>query len=222
MRFSVVIPALNEAENIAACIASAKGAQVIVTDGGSGDATIDIARNHGADIIVGTGGRGAQQNAGAGHADGNALLFLHADTVLPTGWRAAAERLLARPEVAVGAFSLSIRDARNREAIIAGGANLRSRLLSLPYGDQALFLRRETFDRLGGFNPLPVMEDFDLVHRARKLGEVKTLPQTVTTSNRRWRRVGALRTLLINQAMLAGWAMDVPPERLARFYGRVR
>ncbi len=222
MRFTVVIPALNEAAHIASAVASAGTEPVIVVDAGSTDATAAIAREAGALVLSESGGRGAQQNSGATNAGTEALLFLHADSLLPVGWQDAAGQLLSRPDVALGAFSLSIGNARPLEKMIEAVANVRSRALSLPYGDQALFLTQDMFSRLGGFRPIPVMEDFDLVVRARRLGRVQTLPQSVTTSNRRWRQVGALKTLLINQAMLAGWALDVPPDRLANFYRKVR
>lgn len=218
MSVSVIIPALNEAASIGTAIESARPADVIVADGESRDGTANIAREHGARVVVDGVGRGAQLNAGAAAAGGELLLFLHADTTLPGGWQAHVVRTLADRSVAVGAFSLAIAGAGRRETIAAAGANLRSHLLGLPYGDQALFLRREVFDALGGFRPLPIMEDFDFVQRAKALGRVVTLPLAVETSPRRWRQRGPFRTVLINQLMLAGWKAGLPPERLARFY----
>ncbi|MBZ6377180.1 hypothetical protein B5C34_06215 [Pacificimonas flava] len=219
MTITVIIPALNEAGAIARTIESAAGAEIIVADGGSGDDTVAIARRLGAQAVEETGGRGAQQNAGAAMAGpGNPLLFLHADTLLPSGWMQDVEQLLSRTDTALGAFSLRIADARPAEKVIAAGASLRSRCFGLPYGDQALFLRRDAFDRLGGFRPLPIMEDYDLVRRARTLGRVVTLQALVETSPRRWRSKGALRSVAINQAMLAGWHLGLSPERLARLY----
>jgi rSAM/selenodomain-associated transferase 2 len=216
VRIGVVVPALNEAAVIATALARLCGVPVTVADGGSDDGTRERAEAAGARVVVETGGRGAQQNAGAATlADVDALLFLHADTILPGGWQAEVERILAGG-AALGAFRLAIPG----HPLIAAGANARSRLLALPYGDQALFLRRSTFDALGGFRPLPIMEDFDLVRRARRLGPVRLARMAVTTSNRRWRRRGAVRATLVNQLMLAGWALGVAPDRLAAFYRR--
>lgn len=216
MNIGIVIPTLNEAALIGAAIARLGEARIVVADGGSDDQTIEIAEQAKATVVIERGGRGAQQNAGAkALGDVDALLFLHADTVLPVGWQRAVERVL-NGGAALGAFSLAIPG----HTLIAAGANLRSRLLSLPYGDQALFMRRSAFERLGGFRPLPIMEDFDLVRRASRLGRIATSPMKVTTSDRRWRRRGALRTTVINQMMLAGWAIGIAPARLAAFYRR--
>lgn len=216
MRIGVVVPALNEAALIGAALARLRGVPVTVADGGSSDATRELAAAAGARVVVATGGRGAQQNAGAAAlGDVDALLFLHADTILPDGWRAEVERILAGG-AALGAFRLAIPG----HPLIAAGANARSRLLALPYGDQALFIGRPVFDTLGGFRPLPIMEDYDLVRRARRLGRIGLARTAVTTSNRRWRRRGVVRTTLVNQAVLAGWALGIAPDRLAAFYRR--
>jgi rSAM/selenodomain-associated transferase 2 len=216
VRIGVVVPALNEAALIGAALARLRGVPVTVADGGSSDATRELAAAAGARVVVATGGRGAQQNAGAAAlGDVDALLFLHADTILPDGWRAEVERILAGG-AALGAFRLAIPG----HPLIAAGANARSRLLALPYGDQALFIGRPVFDTLGGFRPLPIMEDYDLVRRARRLGRIGLARTAVTTSNRRWRRRGVVRTTLVNQAVLAGWALGIAPDRLAAFYRR--
>lgn len=218
MSISVIIPALNEAAVIAGSIRSAQADDVILADGGSRDGTVQIAKTLGARIIVQPGGRGAQQNAGAAAARHDVLLFLHADTRLPSTWQEQVKRGLADPGVAIGAFSLGIEGAGRGERFVAAGANVRSRRLGLPYGDQALFMRRSTFEKLGGFRPLPIMEDYDLVRRARSFGRILTLDAAVSTSARRWRQAGWVRAIFINQLMLAGWHLGVAPERLARFY----
>ena len=196
--------------------------EIIVADGGSADGTRQRAEALGAKLVCSAPGRAVQQNAGAAAATGDILLFLHADTWLPPAALTLVQQALGDPDVAVGAFSLSLRSATPAERLIAAGANLRSRLFNLPYGDQALFMRRQTFEALGGFRELPVMEDYDLVRRARSLGRIVTLPQKVETSTRRWRHLGAPRTTLINQAMLAGWHLGIAPEHLARFYRSAR
>lgn len=215
MTIGVVIPALNEAAIIGEAVGRLAGVRVVVADGGSDDATAALARDAGALVIAERGGRGARMNAGAAALpDAEFLVFLHADTVLPEQWQACVTGIGA----AVGAFRLAIENATPAQRFVAWAANQRSRWLGLPYGDQALFLRRSTFEALGGFRALPIMEDFDLVRRARRLGPIVIAGAAVVTSARRWRRRGTLRTTAINQLMLAGWALGVPPEQLARIY----
>lgn len=221
-RFAVIIPTLNEGALIGEAVARLTGIEVIVADGESTDDTCAEAERAGARLVVADGGRGAQMNAGAAAARAMHLLFLHADTRLPPDWDRLAADALARPGVVLGAFSLDIADARPAERLIAAGANLRSRLFGMPYGDQALFCSRGTFAALGGFRELPIMEDFDFVRRAKRLGRVALLPRKVHTSPRRWRARGAVKTLFINQAILAGWAAGIAPERLARLYRGTR
>ena len=220
MTIDVVIPTLDEAAAVAAAVASAvgPGIETFVADGGSRDDTRQIAERAGARVLLVQGGRATQQNAGARAGDGELLLFLHADTLLPEGWTKRVRDALADPCVALGAFRLSIADATRAERLIAAAANLRSRSFGVPYGDQALFLRRETFDALGGFASLPFMEDRELALRARKLGRIALVDIAVETSPRRWRRLGPARTTLLNAAMIAGYRLGVAPERLARVY----
>jgi rSAM/selenodomain-associated transferase 2 len=220
---AVIIPALNEAAEIATCIGGARAAdEIVVVDGGSADETVAVAEAAGARVIAETGGRGLQQNAGAAATEADVLLFLHADTRLPGGWADIVKDTLGDEAVALGAFSLSIGDAGPAERLVARGANLRSRLFHRPYGDQALFMRRKTFDTLGGFTPLPIMEDLDLVERAALQGRIVTRSEAVVTSARRWQRVGPLRTTAINQAMLIGRALGLSPDRLAVLYRGAR
>lgn len=213
MNIGVVIPALNEASIIAQAVARIH-AQVVVADAGSSDATAALAAAAGAHVVVERGGRGAQQNAGAAALkDVDAIIFVHADTTLPEGWQGEVERLLGDGAI-LGAFRLSVPG----HPFVAAGANLRSGAFGLPYGDQALFLRADTFAALGGFGPLPIMEDFDLVRRAGKRGRIALARTAVVTSSRRWQRRGAVRTTLVNQLMIAGWMLGIAPERLAAFY----
>lgn len=217
---AVIIPTLNEAANIAATLAAVGNAEVIVADGGSGDDTAELAAKLGVRVIEANGGRAAQQNAGAAATRAPLLLFLHADTRLPAGWAEVVRRTLADPRVALAAFRLAIDGATFGERIVAAGANLRSRAWGLPYGDQALFLRRETFERLGGFATLPIMEDWDLARRAKRFGRIAVVDPAVTTSARRWRKLGVLRTLWRNQMVLIGWRLGIAPARLAAYYRR--
>jgi rSAM/selenodomain-associated transferase 2/rSAM/selenodomain-associated transferase 1 len=222
-RISVIIPTLNEAGAIAGAIASARQGRnvgVIVADGGSRDATADIAVSLDAEWIVSKPPRAVQMNYGAARADGGILLFLHADTRLPEGYDRAVRRLLKRPDTVAGAFALGIDSPRSSLRVMERIANLRSRFLQKPYGDQALFTTREMFHRIGGFPEMPIMEDFELVRRLGREGRIGILPLPVRTSPRRWIRVGVWRTWLINQLVVLGYFLNVAPERLARFYRR--
>lgn len=221
LKLSVVIPALNEARQLPAvleAIAAAADVEVIVVDGGSSDGTAELAEAKGARVVRATPGRSHQLNCGAAAATGPLLLFLHADTRLPEGFDRTIRQTLAQPGVVAGAFRLAIGGPGRGLRWVEWGVNLRSRLLQMPYGDQAIFLKAEVFHTLGGFPDLPMMEDFELVRRLRKVGRVAIAPSAVVTSDRRWRTLGILRTTLANQAMIAGYLLGVDPHRLARWY----
>ncbi|MBI4776552.1 MAG: TIGR04283 family arsenosugar biosynthesis glycosyltransferase [Deltaproteobacteria bacterium] len=225
MFLSVIIPAINEEECIAAAVNNARRArnvEVLVADGGSKDATVPVAREAGAKVLVTRTGRAFQMNEGAEAASGDALLFLHADTRLPSGYEAHVRRILDRPGVAAGAFRLGIRASGVSLRLVELVANLRSRCLQLPYGDQAIFVGRRRFQIVGGFPELPIMEDFALMKRLSKLGRVALAPVAVSTSGRRWVRMGVWRTTWINQMMVAAYVLGVPPERIQHWYRRDR
>jgi rSAM/selenodomain-associated transferase 2/rSAM/selenodomain-associated transferase 1 len=220
-RVSVVVPALNEADVIAGTLASVRGGmphEVLVVDGGSSDATARIAREAGALVLASGRGRARQMNAGAARATGNVLLFLHADTALSDGWPAAVSRTLAARGVVAGAFRFRIAGAFAGKALVEHNTNLRSRWLGRPYGDQGLFLRRSTFEASGGFADLPLLEDHELVARLRRRGRVAVADLPATTSGRRWKELGVVRTTLVNQWILVAYALGVAPDRLARVY----
>ncbi|MBE9111371.1 TIGR04283 family arsenosugar biosynthesis glycosyltransferase [Nodosilinea sp. LEGE 07298] len=218
---SIVIPALNEASSlpmVLEAIQAAANVEVIVVDGGSSDGTAEVARAMGARVVESTRGRSRQQNQGARVAKGSILLFLHADTCLPQGFDQAIRQTLSQSGVVAGAFTLAIDSPRQGLRWVEWGVNLRSRYLHMPYGDQAIFLKAEVFHQLGGFPDLPMMEDFELVRRLRKLGKVAIAPRAVVTSDRRWRSLGILRTTLANQVMIMGYLLGIDPHRLARWY----
>jgi rSAM/selenodomain-associated transferase 2 len=217
-RLSVVIPALDEAALIGPVIDRARAApwcEVIVVDGGSHDTTAALAAQHGARVITAPPGRGRQMNAGAAVAGGAALLFLHADTLLPAGFDVHVEEALSRPGVVAGAFTLRIDSPRRALRLIERGVDLRARRLHLPYGDQAIFLRAATFHDAGGFADVPLMEDYDLMRRLRRRGRIEVDGAAVLTSARRWERQGVFRTTLRNQLCIAAWHLGVSPARLA-------
>lgn len=217
---SVVIPARDEEEHIEQAIASARpspAVEVLVVDGGSVDRTAERAAAAGARVLRAAGGRASQQNAGAAAARGRWLLFLHADTRLPFGYLDEVARLLGDPRVALGAFRFALDRIEPGLRAIELGANLRSRLLSLPLGDQALFLRRETFEREGPFPPLPILEDYELVRRLRRTGRVRLARTHAITSARRWRTDGKLRTSLLHVLLPLAHRLGISPTTLARW-----
>jgi len=218
---SVVIPALNEAEELGrtlSALTASRDVEVIVVDGGSSDATLSIARTAGVRALSARPPRALQMNAGAAAAAGDILLFLHADTRLPVKFQEPVRRALASPRVAAGAFRLGIDAAGWGLRIIERAANWRSRFLQMPYGDQALFLPRDTFWELGGFPVMPIMEDFEFIRRLKRKGRVATVADSVKTSPRRWLQVGIGKTWLINQAIVAAYCLGASTERLAFWY----
>ena len=199
-----------------------KTCEVIVVDGGSNDKTLALAKKAGCKIIFGTRGRGRQMNRGAAEATGEVLLFLHADTLLPDNFPSLILDAVNRPAVAAGAFSLAIDSPAKSLAVIASVANLRSRLLHLPYGDQALFASRSMFTSVGGFPELEIMEDFVFIRKMKTMGKIVILPEKATTSARRWQNIGPIRTTLINQLIVCGYTFGIAPATLAKWYRRMR
>jgi rSAM/selenodomain-associated transferase 2 len=159
-------------------------------------------------------------NLGAAAAKGEILLFLHADTYLPANYLEIVQETLAKPKTVAGAFELAIAGQQELLRLIEAAVNWRSRFLSLPYGDQALFLKASIFRQLGGFANLPIMEDFELVRRLQQRGKIRIAPAKVITSNRRWQTRGILKTTAINQLIILGYYLGISPATLARWYGR--
>jgi rSAM/selenodomain-associated transferase 2/rSAM/selenodomain-associated transferase 1 len=218
---SIVIPALNEEEHLAATldrVGAEQDLEVIVVDGGSSDGTAERVMARGARLLTTTAQKARQMNAGAAAASAARLLFLHGDTRLPSGFCREILHLLDRPGTAGGAFRLAIEGPGLGLRVIETLANWRSHLFQLPYGDQALFLRRHLFELLGGFPEIPIMEDVVLIQRLKRLGRIEISPCSALTSNRRWRRLGILRTTIVNQVVLVAFYLGVDPDRLARWY----
>lgn len=220
-RISIIIPAINEENCLGATLAALTDEperELIVVDGGSTDATRQIALDHGGTVIESEPGRAAQMNRGAAAASGGILLFLHADTLLPQGFGIAVRRCLATPDVAAGAFGLTIDAPGTTLRLIEKLTNLRSRFFQTPYGDQGLFVKASLFRKIGGFPETPLFEDLLLARRLTTAGRVVTLPERVATSARRWTSNGPLRTTLFNQFILLGFWCGISPARLARLY----
>jgi rSAM/selenodomain-associated transferase 2 len=222
---TVIIPTLDEGASLGRTLERVRGAndvEVVVADGGSRDATREIAAQAGAAVLVTLDGRGAQQNQAAAVASGRYLLFLHADTLLPDGYAELIRRTLDRPATVAGAFRFRMDGIGASMRLAEWGADIRSSLCQWPYGDQGLFMEKRVFAELGGFSPLPIMEDYELVSRLRRRGAVVTLREAAVTSARRWQELGPLRTTMRNLSMIAGFRVGIPPERLARFYRGIR
>jgi len=205
---SVIIPTLNEESCISRAIRSARqgrGVEILVIDGGSSDRTVPLSKAHGARVVRCEPGRGRQLARGVELATGDTLLFLHADTCLPTGYTGQIRQLLESPGTIAGAFRMAFDQRGPSLWLIEWGTYLRSRWRQMPYGDQAIFLRRSTYQRIGGFKPLSAMEDFDLVWRLRRLGRVRISPRPALTSARKYTTNGPWRTVLLHQWMIWSW-----------------
>jgi len=222
---SIIVPVLEESATLAATLHPLVGepaVELIVVDGGSRDGTVDVARQFTGKVFKGARGRANQMNFGALQAGGDILLFLHGDTALPPSAVERVRRALLDQTVVGGAFRLRIASPCRALKVVAWGANLRSRLFRLPYGDQALFVRRSVFEAIGGFAPWPLMEDVDLARRLRRAGRMALLPEAVTTSARRWEREGVFRTTIRNGLLLLGFRLGFSPSWLAQWYRVVR
>ncbi len=222
MTISVVIPTLDEASRIAESIESVvgSGVEVIVVDGGSTDETCRLARDIGVRVLASERGRARQLRLGGEKSTGNTVLFLHADTRLEAGWQEAVSKTLSDPACAGGAFAFRLAERGWRERWIEKGVALRVALLGLPYGDQAIFVRRDVLERMGGIPIVPIMEDLDLVRAIKRAGRLEMLTLTATTSARRYARGGVLRTLVLHQLALLAWWLGMDRARLAGWMGR--
>jgi len=222
---SVVIPALDEAACITGAVESVAGSgvEVIVVDGGSRDETVRLARDAGARVLVADQrqrGRAHQLRLGGEKSTGEVILFLHADTVLSEEWKAAVDCVMADPACAGGAFTLRFSERGARERWIESWVAARVAVLRLPYGDQALFMRRDVLEGMGGVPIVPMMEDLDLVRAIKRAGKLAILAPAATTSSRRYRERGTLRTIVWHQIALLGWVLGWDRVRLARRMGR--
>ena len=224
MRLSIIMPVLNEAARIAAALDAlaplrARGAEVIVVDGGSHDDTVALARSR-ADCVLTTGpARGAQMNAGASAARGSVLVFLHADTALPDDADRIIGNAFAASARAWGRFDVSFEGSALW--LLAAMMNMRSRLTGIATGDQAIFVSCEAFDAVGGFPEIALMEDIAFSKRLKRLSPPLCLSECVTTSPRRWHERGVARTVLLMWRLRLAYFFGADPAQLARAYGYV-
>jgi rSAM/selenodomain-associated transferase 2/rSAM/selenodomain-associated transferase 1 len=217
---SVIIPTLNEAGSIEAVIGRARSpeCEIIVADGGSRDKTVEIARDAGALVLAGNPGRALQQNAGAAVAQGQVLLFLHADTMLPADYPRQIFESLLDHRVVAGAFRFKTDYDKPSMRLIEKAAHIRASLFQMPYGDQALFMTQSTFKQVGGFPASTIAEDLFMVRRLAQLGRIGLTKGEALTSGRRWRRIGVWRTTMINYLIAMGCLIGVDPLKLAPLY----
>jgi rSAM/selenodomain-associated transferase 2 len=220
---SIIVPVLDEAENLGRLLPHlydlCPGAEVIVVDGGSGDHTALVTSAWPpARYLTSDRGRARQMNAGARTARGDILLFLHADTLLPEGAAAAIAHALADPAVVGGRFDVSFANPHPAFRVIATFMNWRSRWSGIATGDQAIFVRRDVFEALGGYPDIPLMEDVEFCARLKRRGRNECLGSRVITSARKWEREGILRTILLMWALRLLYFFRVDPARLHRWY----
>ncbi len=224
MRFSIIIPVLDEAarldhalRELVAGIERFSDCEIIVCDGGSRDDSRRIARNHPVQLIESQPGRALQMNAGAERALGDWLLFLHADTRLPVGWMEAIEDCGAE----WGRFDVRLSGRHPMLRVVETMMNARSRLGGIATGDQVLFFRRAFFRDIGGYPAIPLMEDIAISKTAKTRAAPACLRQRVVTSSRRWEKQGMLRTILLMWRLRLAYWLGADPERLHRiYYGR--
>ncbi len=220
---SIVVPVLDEAAGIEACLARlgglrAAGAEVIVVDGGSADRTAELARPLADRVLPAPRGRAAQMNAGAAVARGEVLLFLHADTRLPAAATDAIGQAVAGG-AAWGRFDVRIEGSHPLLGLVARAMNLRSRLTGIATGDQALFVTRGAFEAVGGFPDIALMEDVALSRALKRIGRPACLRDQVRTSARRWEKHGVMRTIGLMWRLRAAYFFGADPDVLARRYG---
>ncbi len=219
---SVIIPALNEENNIETAISTAanEDAEIIVIDGGSTDTTVERAVSAGAFIGNSDPGRAVQQNSGAKLARGKVLLFLHADTMLPRNYVDYVFEALMDPKAVAGAFRFKTDWDRPMMRVAEFLTNLRSSHLKLPYGDQGVFVKKSAFETNGGFPHVSIAEDLFFIRKLARKGSIRIVPAEVITSARRWKRLGIFRVTLVNQLVAAGCFMGISPRLLATLYRR--
>ena len=221
-RLSIIIPALNEAADIAERLAALTSlrqqqVQIIVADGGSNDETMALAAPWVDLVVTAPRGRAAQMNAGALQACAPALLFLHADTALPNDAIQLIENALR--DGVWGRFDITLTGTHSLLRVVAAMMNWRSRVTGIATGDQAIFMRRSVFDQVGGFAPIALMEDIEISSRLKKIASPSCIRQRVVSSGRRWERHGVWRTILLMWRLRLAYRMGADPRDLAERYG---
>ena len=220
IRLSIIIPVLNEADRLGICLESVlsrpwarDSAEIIVCDGGSSDATAEVARGYPCKLLSSPAGRATQMNRGAEAARGDYLLFMHVDSHLPDDFEGSFP---AGTEW--GFFRLRLDDRSRIYRVIESSINIRTRLTYAAGGDQGLFFSRSLFDRIGGFPPIPLMEDLAICKRARQIGKPHIVESRLTSSSRRWQQNGVVKTILLMWSLRLAYLLGADPRRLHRIY----
>lgn len=225
MYFSIIIPVLNEARSLPACLEALQPlrdrSEIIVVDGGSSDGTAIIATRLANQVVKTNKGRALQMNAGAEHANGDVLIFLHADTVLPDNAFALIEQQLARGDQ-WGRFDICLRGRPFMLKIVAFMMNRRSRWTGIATGDQVIFVTRQAFLHIGGYPDIALMEDIALSRLLKRIGPPICLSAKVTSSGRRWETFGVCRTILLMWSLRLRYFFGADPSELAELYQRGR
>ena len=220
-----MLPILNEEAQVAACLGAlqplrGQNSELIVADGGSRDRSVALAGPLADRVVVGPRGRAAQMNAGARQANGDILWFLHADSLPPPDALSLIRAALAGRERGWGRFDVRLSGRRPSLRMVEFSMNLRSRLTGIATGDQGIFVRRDLFERIGGYPPIALMEDIALSRTLKRYGRPVCLRQRVLTSSRRWERDGIARTVLLMWRLRLAYFLGADPDRLARIYYR--
>ncbi len=221
---SIIVPVLNEEPGIAVFLQELQrfrrcGVEVVVVDGGSTDHTIAASEPWADRIVSSAKGRSRQMNAGAATARGNNLLFLHADTILPETACRDVERALVADAHVWGRFDVFIDSENAMLRSVSRLMNMRSRLTGIATGDQAIFVRRDAFERIGGFPEIALMEDIAISRLLKRLSPPVCLAAKAVTSARRWEQAGVVRTILLMWALRLRYFLGADPDRLAKKYG---
>ncbi len=227
---SIIVPVLNEEGALPGCLgALAQGGrflpahEVMVVDGGSRDQTCEVARQFGAKVVLASKrGRAFQMNEGALTARGEWLFFVHADSTVTEGACRKLRRVIEEKRWAGGCFSQKIDHTNLIYAYLAWTGNVRAKLKKIFYGDQAIFVRKEIFEKIGGYPPIPILEDVVFSQKLRQAGEVSIQKEKVVSSPRRWEKMGLVATTLLYAKVRRGFARGIAPEKLKEIYLDVR
>lgn len=232
LSIAVIIPTLNEEHTVSRVLLALQSFQfheIFIVDGGSEDRTSELVQSHLQDtshghteVLLGGRGRARQMNAGASRANADVLLFLHADTLLPSTALSDIENAMNQHDCVGGRFDVQFQPDRGWAWVISRFMNSRSRLSRISTGDQAIFVRRTVFQELGGYADIPLMEDIELSYRLKQRGPIAAVRSKVTTSFRRWEQHGALRTILHMWGLRFLFWIGIRPERLQHYYAANR
>ncbi len=223
---TIIIPVINEEKiikNILNYLLKYPSIEAIFVDGGSQDNTIDIIKKSGLKLICSPIlCRSSQMNLGAKEAKGDILLFLHGDTFLPENFPQIIIKTIEKKDFVAGAFQLKIDSPKKVFRWLECLVKWRSHFFALPYGDQGIFLTKQQFEMVNGFEDLVIMEDFALMKKLKKIGKIYLTSEAVTTSARRWEKLGILKTTMINQIMIIGYYLGIENQKLANIYRKIK